>query len=98
MIPEDRTEPDTVDQVTVSHSDDTEVAWLKKGKKTCYGYKVHMAADARHGLVVGGHVTPANRSDMNELEQVLSEIPSQMRGRCYADKGYTSRANRQVVR
>ena len=98
VIPEDRTEPDPADQVTVSHSDDTEAAWLKKGKKTYYGYKVHMAADSVYGLVVGGHVTPANRSDMNELGELLAEIPAEIGGRCYADKGYTSQANRDVVR
>lgn len=98
VVPEDRAESDTDGQVTISHSDDMEAAWLKKGKKTYYGYKVHMAADPKYGLVVGGHVTPANRSDMNELGQLLSEIPAEMRGRCYADKGYTSKANRDVVR
>ena len=98
VIPEDRAELDTDVQVTVSHSDDTEAAWLKKGKETHYGYKVHMAADPCYGLVVGGHVTPANRSDMNELGQILSEIPTELRGRCFADKGYTSKANREVVR
>ena len=62
-----------------------EATWLKKGKKTYYG------------LVVGGHATPANRSDMNELGHVLSEIPAEIGGRCYVDKGYTSQANRDVV-
>ena len=98
MIPNDRAESDTVEQVTAFHSDDTQAAWLKKGKKRYYGYKVHMAADPKYGLVVGGHVTPANRSDMNELEHLLAEIPSEVRGRCYADKGYTSKSNREVLR
>ena len=95
----DEVDHTTAEQVMVTHSDDAEAAWLKKGKKTYYGYKVHMASDTEYGLVVGGHVTPANRSDMNELERVLSEIPEEMHdGRCYADKGYTSKANREVVR
>ena len=95
----DKSKPGKTDQVTITHSADTEAAWLKKGKKTYYGYKVHMASDAQYGLVVGGHVTPANRSDMNEIDRVLSEIPEEIcHGRCYADKGYTSKANREVVR
>ncbi len=98
VVTEDRNESEATEQVTITHSDDTEAAWVKKGKRTHYGYKVHMAADTQYGLVVGGHVTPANRSDMNELEKVLTEIPEEIQGRCYADKGYTSKANREVVR
>ena len=98
VVPEDRAESDTADQVIVSHSDETDAAWLKKGKKTYHDYKVHMAADPVYGLAVGGHVTHANRSDMKELGQLPSEIPTEMRGRCYADKSCTSKANRDVVR
>ena len=57
-----------------------------------------MGSDPETGLIIGGHVTPANKSDMNELDQVLSEIPEETTGRCYADKGYTSKANRAIVK
>ena len=98
-VSNDKVDHTTAEQVMVTHSDDTDAAWLKKGKKTYYGYKVHMASDAHYGLVMGGHVTPANRSDMNELERVLAELPEGVcGGRCYADKGYTSKVNRDVVR
>ena len=98
VVTEDRKESEAPEQVTITHSDDTEATWVKKGRKAHYGYKLHMAADTQYGIVVGGHVTPANRSDMNELEQILTEIPKEIEGRCYADKGYTSKANREVVR
>lgn len=98
IVPEDRNEPDQPEQPAVCHSDDKEAAWLKKGNTNHYGYKIHMAADSKYGLVLGGHVTPANRSDVNELEKVLTEIPSEIRGRCFADKGYTSRSNREIIR
>lgn len=97
VIPEDRREPDDP-EVTVSHSDDIEAAWLKKGKKNLYGYKVHMASDAETGLVVGGHVTPANMSDMKGLSGVLERLPAGTWGRCYADKGYASEANRMLLK
>lgn len=97
VIPEDRREPDEP-EVTISHSDDTEAAWLKKGKKSSYGYKVHMAADAETGLVISGHVTPANKSDMKGLSGVLDRLPEGTEGRCYADKGYASEDNRLLIK
>ena len=97
IMPEDRKESDQPSPPEVYHSDDKEAAWLKKGNKNHYGYKIHMAADNRYGLVLGGHVTPANRSDMKELEKILTEIPSEIGGSCLADKGYTSQANREIV-
>lgn len=97
VIPEDRKEPDEPD-VVVTHCDDTEAAWLKKGKKTYFGYKVHMASDPQTGLVVCGHVTSANRSDMKGLEKVLEKLPEGTQGSCYADKGYSSAENRNLVK
>ena len=96
VIPKDREEPDQ-EEVIISYSDDTEAAWIKKGNKSQYGYKLHMASDSETGLVLGGHITPANKSDMNELEQVLTEIPD-VEGRCFADKGYASAKNREIVK
>ena len=98
-IVSDREEPDLNGEpaITISHSKDIEAAWVKKGKKTSYGYKLHMASAVGSGIILGGHITPANRSDMNELPKVLSEVSIDKHIRCYADKGYASEANRQVV-
>lgn len=85
-------------EAAVSHSADEEAAWTVKAGKAWYGWKAHMASDVGTGLILGGHVTPANRSDMNELPKVLAEIPSAKGVRCLADKGYASRANREAVR
>lgn len=96
VIPTDRCEPDEP-EVKVTHSDDAEAAWLKKGKKSMCGYKAHMASCADTGLVLGGHVTPANRSDMKELDRILDGLPDGVEGFCYADKGYASAENRKIV-
>ncbi len=98
VIPEDRNESDSPEEIIMRHSDDEDAAWVKKGKKVHYGYKVHMGSSPSTGLIFCGHVTPANRSDMKELDKVLSELPDKVTGRCYADKGYTSRENREVVK
>ena len=64
VLPEDREEDDAeASEVTVSYSDDADAAWLRKGNRAYYGYKIHAATDSRDGFLLGGHVTPANRSD-----------------------------------
>ena len=104
-MPVDRAEPDVQDKQRSTqeskhmqvHSGDREAAWVKKAGKSHYGYKVHAAVAVGTGIILGGHVTPANRSDMNELPKVLEEVPTNPGSRCYADKGYASAANRSAV-
>ena len=60
-------------EVITTYSDDADDAWTKKACKLFYGYKVHAATDAGHGFILGGHVTPANKSDTKELKEVVTE-------------------------
>lgn len=48
VLPEDR-EEDSGDapDVTISYSDDADAAWLRKGNRAYYGYKIHAATDSR---------------------------------------------------
>jgi IS5 family transposase len=46
--------------VSITYSHDPDAAWLKKGKTYYYGYKAHTAVDAKTGLVLAAHATPAN--------------------------------------
>jgi IS5 family transposase len=99
-IPLDRQEnekPDTsVPEIT--YSDDTDAKWLVKGKKAVYGYKVHMSVDDRNGFILGGHVTGANVSDMNEIKQVVEESGVKEKSSVAADKGYASQNNRDMLK
>ena len=94
--PEDE---DDVDQATaqarVFYSDDTEANWTVKMGRPHYDYKRHMAVDSRNGFILGGHVTSASRSDMNELESTLEDADLKAGTLVMADKGYCSRANRE---
>lgn len=98
VLPEDR-EEDARDEpeVTISYSDDAEAAWLRKGNRAYYGYKIHAATDSRDGFVLGGHATPANRSDTEEFVPVLDEVDVRNGESIYADKGYSSQLNRYVL-
>jgi IS5 family transposase len=98
ILPEDREEDENATpDVTISYSDDADAAWLRKGNRAYYGYKVHAATDSRDGFLLGGHVTPANRSDTQEFVDVLDEIGPMEGGCVYADKGYSSQLNRHVL-
>jgi len=103
-IEEDRKEKDDDDQnggsgsgTKTTCSDDHDAAWIKKGKKSHYGFKAHVAVDSE-GFLLGGHVTPANKSDIKELAQVLEESNIEEKSFILADKGYASAENRDYLK
>ena len=98
-IPEDRKEDDTPNvSVTVSYSHDEDAAWTKKGNRYFYGYKVHMSTDSKNGFILSGHITPANHSDTRELDVVLTRSRMPGKVRAFADKGYCSAHNQDVLK
>ena len=99
-IPEDRQESEMPENnpPEISYSDDADAKWLVKGKKCVYGFKVHMAVDDQHGFILGGHVTGANVSDMNEIEKVVEESGIKERTSVAADKGYASEKNGNMLK
>ena len=76
-------------EVKTSYSGDTEAAWTVKANKPYYGYKVHMAVDAEHGFILGGHATPANRADCKEMMAVVKKCGLEKGAPVFADKGYS---------
>lgn len=97
IMPEDRKEEETDMSPIITYSDDTDAAWIKKGKRAYYGFKAHISVDAKEGYVLGGHVTPANTSDTTELEQLIEEADIPDGSFVFADKGYASEKNRGVL-
>jgi IS5 family transposase len=87
-------EDDPQYDVNTTYSDDVEAKWTIKAGKPYYGYKVHMATDAEHGFILGGHATPANRSDTKELMEVVAGARVVEGSMVFADKGYSSVDNR----
>ncbi|SNZ01219.1 IS5 family transposase [Flagellimonas pacifica] len=76
---------------------DNQARWVKKGGKSVYGYKKHMATDD-NGMVLGVHTVPANEHDSKGLEPLIKKIPRTQRKEVMADKGYKSRANDEMLR
>ncbi len=98
-IPTDRKEEETTYKPdNITYSDDTDATWIKKGKRSYYGYKGHISVDSKHGFILGGHITPAHRSDTKELERLIDESHLPDGSKVIGDKGYASSENRTMLK
>ena len=79
----------------MTESADKDAKWLKKGKKSYYGYKAFAVVEGKEGFITETHVTSANKSEVGEFATVMSNIDAK---RSLADKAYSSRDNRQYLR
>jgi transposase, IS5 family len=75
---------------------DAEAAWLKKGEKYYYGYRVFARNESRHGYVEQVESEPANVSEMTYLEKMCEQVPPQTR--VYTDKGSSSAENVSMLK
>ena len=76
---------------------DGEARWVKKMGKLHFGYKRHSVTD-ENGLVIAEETTPANESDIKHLEKPLEKAKLPQGTPVYADKGYDSTANKDVLK
>lgn len=92
-------EDGTQSSITCSEtqSADPDATWVKKGKKSHFGYRSYVTVDAQDGYVRGVHTAPANESETRHLIPAL-DVAHITPTRVYADKGYASTANRQHLR
>ena len=96
-IPVDREESERVYETQrESFSKDPDATWLKKGKRSYFGYKGFMITDVEDGYIEHVHVTPAHVSEVRELAQILPKTGFMRR--LYADKGYASQNNKGLLR
>ena len=94
----DRQEDEVIFEVTgnESLSHDPNATWLKKGKRSYFGYKGFMAVDKEDGYITYVHVTPAHISEVRELAHILPHL--KLKGRLYGDKGYASKDNKNLLK
>lgn len=101
-VVEDRREEDGKEAINVTvlpevhHSVDPDARWLKKGKKSYFGYKGFAVVDGQQGYIEHIRVKPANVSEGRSMEEVIKGMPKPKR--LYADKGYASQNNREHLR
>lgn len=85
------------DTPIITFSNDTDAAWLKKRGQFLYGYKAHNLVNY-DGYFLGGHVTPANISDINQLEAMIKESNLEADTFVLGDKGYMSKKNVELLK
>jgi IS5 family transposase len=106
QIPEDRKENEMVaekhettpSKFRVRESRDPDARWLKKGRKTYFGYKMFVSTESNAGFVEHVEVTSANQSEVSFLPTFLEGMKNHPGRRVYADKGYASKANREFLK
>jgi IS5 family transposase len=84
-------------ELTVEESKDPDARWLKKGKKSIYGYKGHTLVDEAHGLVQAVEVTAANVYDGHMLMPLVESVDLPLETKVLADKGYCSQENEEAL-
>jgi len=95
-IPEDRREDET-ESPALKYSADPDATWLKKGKRSYFGYKVFAVVD-EDGFCRHTDMTSANRSEVSHFEHVVKNMPRRKGMRVYSDKGNASQANRDLLK
>lgn len=73
---------------------DPDMHQTKKGNQWYFGMKVHVGADVDSGLVHTVSVTPANRSDIEQLPHLLREDDRAV----FGDKGYVNNEYKRQAR
>ncbi len=103
LIDEDRQESEIVSSTSLSANEqsylevDQEAKWLKKGNKSIFGYKLFVATDIEDGYYEHLEVTPANVSEVASFSEVMQPVLEQHPKVVYADKGYASAKNREIL-
>lgn len=71
---------------------DKDAKFTKKHEKTYFGYKMHAMVDKRSKIVLSTRFTPANSSDIEQLDYLISQARRKVRRlkSVYGDKAYDS--------
>jgi len=91
---EDRKE-DEASNPDLSYGKDADAKWIKKGKKSHYGYKVFASVDDEHGFIQTIHTESAEVYEAHRLETMLDDVNCK---HLLADKAYDTAANKELLK
>lgn len=93
-IPEDRKEDQCI-KTKIAYGKDTDAQWLKKGRKSHYGYKIFTSVDDEYGFIQAIHTESAEVYEGHRLETMLKLISAE---RLLADKAYYDANNNELLK
>lgn len=79
----------------IEYSKDKDARWLKKGKRSYFGYKGFVSVDSKHGFIESVHVKSANTWEAGELPSIIKNLEVDT---VYADKGYALKDNSDFLK
>lgn len=88
-------EEESEEESKIKESVDCDATWLKKGKKSYFGYRAYVRTDEGEGYIETVEVRPANESEIKMLKTMAEGSKAK---RVYADKGFASKENRSELR
>lgn len=91
---EDRKEDQCI-KTKIAYGKDADAQWLKKGRKSHYGYKVFTSVDDKYGFIQAIHTESAEVYEGHRLETMLKLISPE---RLLADKAYYDANNNKLLK
>ena len=85
-------------EVNIQESKDPDAKWVSKRGRFVYGYKGNISVAPQYGLVQEIITTPANQHDTKVFPDLLQKMNLPLNKPVYADKGYCSRKNREILK
>ena len=82
-------------ETIVTYSADADARWLKKGKKSYFGYRSFVSVEDANGYIETIHVTPANVSESTQFETIVNQLSNV--NEVLTDKGFTSKSNNELL-
>lgn len=78
----------------MKHSADPDATWVKKGKKSYFGYRGYAISDGGKGFIHHIAVAPAHESEIKKLPSLLEYVHG---NRLLTDKGFSCKSNREEL-
>ncbi len=96
QMTEDREEEDQIPAYEIEESEDSDARWLKKGKRSYFGYKGFVRTAEKSGFIQHLKVESANVSETKKLDVMIEGLS---RGKTlYGDKAYPNEKNHNLLK
>jgi IS5 family transposase len=93
---DDQDQPSSHISITKTDSNDPEASWGKNGQGYWLGYKTTSSCN-KDGIFTAMLTTRANVYDGHQLKEIIDKLKLKKGGEVYADKGFSSKENSELL-